>query len=521
MRERDAQIVLLVRAFEEADPSGRVLPDNARAAATSRALMVTGLRDHRGNLSEARNIKNGETVMRRARLLFDVLGRSRPALHGILMVARLGSGTLPLVVLAGLGFGLLSNILGPARRINLLYFPLVLLLAWNLFVYVVMVLRQVLDLVAPARDGQGLRVGELSSHMAGVLLKGAVWRRLHLWRTAGGGATSERRIITKALLRFSALWHRLATPLLASRVRTTLHFGAIATVLGAVCGMYLRGLVFDYDVSWQSTLLDAEDVGRILGVLLGPASWLLGIAIPDVAPLHGPDGAGDAAPWIHLYAVTVLLFVVLPRTAFALYSAWRTVQLSEAVPVELGDGYFRRLFVEWQGGHGVLELWPYSYHARPRALYAAKTLLLEFFGARTDVRVHEVLPYGAHAQGIRCGKRDASAGSSANAERYHVVLFNLAQTPEVEVHGRFLEDLKLQLDTEREQLLVVVDVALYRNRISDGERVRERAEAWNRLARDAGLGIVELDPETQVDDDALTVVGAALWPPRTGVGQDE
>ena len=40
MRERQAQTVLLVRAFEEADPDGRLLPTLRRTEATRRALEV-------------------------------------------------------------------------------------------------------------------------------------------------------------------------------------------------------------------------------------------------------------------------------------------------------------------------------------------------------------------------------------------------------------------------------------------------------------------------------------------------
>ena len=56
----------------------------------------------------------------------------------------------------------------------------------------------------------------------------------------------------------------------------------------------------------------------MLAFVLGPASALTGIPIADVPRLEamrlGAGGAGEnAAPWIHLYAATIALVVLVPR----------------------------------------------------------------------------------------------------------------------------------------------------------------------------------------------------------------
>ena len=63
----------------------------------------------------------------------------------------------------------------------------------------------------------------------------------------------------------------------------------------------------------------ALHVRAILGLVFGPASSLTGIALPRTDEAVGAlrwtagGGGGDAAPWIHLVAVTLGLYVVGPR----------------------------------------------------------------------------------------------------------------------------------------------------------------------------------------------------------------
>ena len=120
---------------------------------------------------------------------------------------------------------------------------------------------------------------------------------------------------------FALLWSRHAAPLTGQRVALVLHVAAAALALGLIAGLYLRGLVLDYRIGWESTFIDAPLVETALGMLLGPASALTGITIPEVAPLRlapGVQATASAAPWIHLLAVTLLLVVVLPRSLLAL-----------------------------------------------------------------------------------------------------------------------------------------------------------------------------------------------------------
>jgi hypothetical protein len=514
MLEAQAQLVLVVRAFEEADREGRILNPYARATATRRALRVTGLADSPAELRNADSQRYSETVIRRARVLFESLDRKIPGLRNMVKIARLGMTTAPAVIAFAFVAGLLTNVLGPQRQINLLSLPLLGMLGWNLAIYAAMLAAPV---VKPARH-----LRRLGPWLADRFLRGALWRRLHVRKMSQAGNEEWAGVAGKALMRFAVSWHGIAGALLTARVRRTLHVAAAALVLGAILGMYVRGLGFEYRATWESTWLDAPAVQRILGIVLGPAAFLLGVDVPAVAPLQGPGGGGDAAPWIHLYAVIALVYVVIPRALLALVECWRCRVLVD-LDVDLRDAYFRRVFTEWRGATRHVEIVPYGYTPSETVLGALRTLLHDYFGARADIRVRAPLAYGDEVSKIETiprSSRQPWAPAAAHREELadperescHVVLFNLAQSPESEVHGSFLRELVSRLDDGRGRLLVLVDGSAYRERVTDPERWKERFRSWERVVREADLALLQIDPQPAVvDSDALDALGAALW----------
>lgn len=515
--ERRAQVILLVRAVEEADPGGRLLPLFERTKATRRALVVTGLSEDRDDSAAAWKIRSGEAVLRRARQLLDYLLRIQPGLRRMIQLARLGSSTAPVVLGLAFVIGAASNVLGLGRNVNLLSLPLLALIAWNLALYTVMI----------ASSRRRIRGDEgCAGWLCEWFFRNALGRRLHNSRIVEGQGTEESRILVRAAFRFGALWHRLAAPLLAARVRRLMHVGALAVVAGAVFGMYMRGVAFEFRATWESTWLDATTVRAILGVVLGPASYLSGIEIPDVDSLGAAPG--PAGPWIHLYAISGLLFVGIPRAALALWEGWRCMRLSQALPLDLEETYYRRLFTAWRGSTHRVTLVPYSYTPRPGALASLKTLLFDFFGARADIRELDPAVYGDEAQSLLTLSALSERERDAGFERCIVLVMNLAQTPETEVHGRLLREIRDGLDRESDRMLVVLDGSGYVARTRDAQRLRERQMAWTRVLRDAGLDALRYDLDTPaapagtqgestkdgVSGDRVEAMRTALWPPE-------
>ena len=89
-------------------------------------------------------------------------------------------------------------------------------------------------------------------------------------------------------------WSALVAPLMAARAARVLHLAAALFALGAVAGLYVRGLVFEYRAGWESTFLDAPAVHALLSFFLSPAAQLIGIPFPSVdqiAALRFTSGA--------------------------------------------------------------------------------------------------------------------------------------------------------------------------------------------------------------------------------------
>jgi hypothetical protein len=125
MREEAARRVLLVQAIEETDPDGRLLTLDERRRATAAAGQRSG-----GNADDL--------LEQRAARLLDVLTPHATWVGPLLASTRFPTALAWLIPVLAVAVGLMTDALGPERRINILSFPLLGLIAWNVAVYVVM-----------------------------------------------------------------------------------------------------------------------------------------------------------------------------------------------------------------------------------------------------------------------------------------------------------------------------------------------------------------------------------------------
>ena len=304
MTEDEARRVLLVQAHEPALLPGAARGDEAlqrlwspedRAWATRQALAAVG----------EKAAPEAFVVARAGAALQRLLPRA-PQAQRWLDRRVWHPAWVVLAVVVGFISGLVVDQLGPPQRVNLLAPAVWAVVAWNVAVYAALMLPM---------PGHGLRS----------------W--LGRWANRSGE-------------HFALLWSRQAAPLTGQRVALVLHVAAAALALGLIAGLYLRGLVLDYRIGWESTFIDAPLVETALGMLLGPASALTGITIPDVAPLRlapGAQASASAAPWIHLLATTLLWVVVLPRAVLALVARWRAGYRARHFSLPLDTPYFEGL----------------------------------------------------------------------------------------------------------------------------------------------------------------------------------
>ena len=391
------------------------------------------------------------------------------------------------VVLAALVVGLMSNLVG-GRRIQLLWNPVLALVAWSLLVYLLLVVRKL-----RARRSEPARAVGMAALLAGQSerVRERVARRLSREQEGSGS-----RLFASASSAFLEAWTRASAALRLARASYLLHLGAALVALGALCGMYVRGLVVEYRATWESTFLGESAQRRVLSTLLAPALAIRGEELPNLADIEAPAD-GPAAPWLHRYAWTVVLFVLLPRGVLAALDARRARRLAANVIIDGGQPYFRRLLAPARGEASVAFVLPYARALTGGAGDRLADLLADHLGARASVRTLAPLEYGAEMEEL---PRDGDG-----ARRTLVLVFPLGQPPESEVHGRLLHELRESL-AEGDELVVLVDATGYRERLGSQaeDRVAERQQSWDRVLRAEKFQAVHLDLGALDADEALT-----------------
>jgi hypothetical protein len=495
MEERAAQAVALVRAFEEADRSAALLRPDDRRRATEEARAAGG--------------EVESQAARRAEALLGVLEREVPGLASARAWSRIGLGIALPCALVALLAGLASDALGPSRKVNLLSFPLLALLAWNVGVYAVLGFARLRPVLARLRRGASSREAPPAAGSSAARWRGWAGAALH-WLAEWSLVRvrirdpEQAQIIPRALASYWREWAPASAALASARVRFALHVGAAALAIGTVAGMYLRGLTFAYGVTWESTFLGPDAVAAILRLALAPAAALTDQRLPsaaDLAALHEPGGEHGAAAWIHLWAVTAALVVVVPRLALALAELARQARLSRDLPIDPLRGPFRALLASDRGTGTAVLVVPYSTRLDARAADLLSELLHEVFGGRAQVQIAETLAYGASLD-----------GSAAAAEAGHfVVVYPAVQSPEREVHGRFVEE--LVAGNGDRGVLVIVDASAWageRGATADDRRRAERRRAWDRVIRGSGASGLHLDLSAPLPGDAVERAEACL-----------
>jgi hypothetical protein len=468
MNEAAARRAVLVRAFESAPPSD-VWSEDDRAWASRAAAQVEG-----------EKAPPDAFIARRAALACERLAERDKRVPKLLASVEWPAWIGWVVPALAFAAGAAADSLGAGKQINLLAPPLLATLAWNLAVYAAILVRGLWGLFDRRARGLG-PVARLLGKMAHVT--GAAPRR------AG-----------KAAAAFVGDWMQASTTLTAARLGRVLHTGAAAFALGALAAMYLRGIAFEYRAGWESTFLGAPAVHALLGAVLGPASAITGIALPgveDYEALRFAGGGVNAAPWLHLYAVTVGLVVVLPRALLALGDRWLEARLGARFPLPLDAPYYKALLRVLGESPVRARVAPYGIQLSPQAALNLNAIFTQGFGANTTVSIAPVVAFG--------GEDDVDAQQLAGDATLLAALFALTSTPEAENQGTFLDRLRPAAGDAR--VVAVVDEAGFRRQFGgDSPRLAERRALWRRFAKDRGVAAVFVD----LDQPDLPEAGKAL-----------
>ena len=494
--------ILLVKSVEDHDADGAVLTHAEREAATREAVRAHPATDA---TTAARDTRTWRVLDRRARELYERLVQRHPVVGRTVMLESQASLASLLVLCVAFVCGMVLSMLDSRVRIEILAFPLLGVVLWNLAVYAVLMIAA---MRRPTRRSTG----------AGAAAGWVAWPLRWGWQRAAAlvrQASFYHRPLAAALRRFADDWWPHAQPLVALQGKRVFHLAAAALAFGLVAGLYVRGIALEYRAGWESTFLTADQVRALLHLLYGPAAALTGIVLPadeaSIEALHWRDGSGGgpAAPWIHLSAATALLFVVLPRLLLA---AWSSIGLARAsrslTPPDALLPYARGVLgaSDAAPAAAIVRVTPYAYRPDTASLVGLNTLLQAAHGPGTRLDLGDPIAYG---------DEDALRSRPVSNGDVEAVLFTLAATPEAENHGAVLVALRDALARARSaaRLLVMVDespfVAHLRGDASFDARVEERRGAWREFVTRHGAEacIADLGVLGRVEDVPPELVG--------------
>ena len=365
MRVTEPQLrtVLLAQAVEHADTARTLVSQTEWDEATRSAVAAARQRG-------AQRVGAADVVLERAHTIAErASGRDTTvaALRQPGAWWRWSARGLPLLALL---VGLATDRIANAHRVDLLSAPLLIVLAWNLAVYL-LIAWQIWRPPTRAAWLQGLR---------------------HLHRPGRG-----RGLGARIAADFGARWWTHAAELLAQRGARVLHLCAAAWGAGIALSLLLRGLVVRYQFGWESTFLDAAQVHALVSVLFWPLTTLGGLApftLQEIAATQNFAGeGGTGGRWVWMYVGLLALVVMLPRLALAAWARWREARWQGHIDPE--DAAFAGLRAALPGDLLIGLHGPEAEVLQGAAIQTAQGDRLQFAFADTGQRVDAVLAWTA------------------------------------------------------------------------------------------------------------------------------
>lgn len=331
MNEASAREVLLIHAFETIEPRSASWSEGDENWASRQAI-----------LSNSKNRSLDSYIARRAKIALQRLANSEPVITEHFATGWWHWSWILWSLLLCVILGILADNIGSGKIINLLAPPTLLVVLWNIVVYILLLLHGI--------------TSKYKENPKPSLTIRFVQRFFRIGNSLTGIRSTNEPTRMQIIENYTKRWIGCSASLTTVRTKMLIHSAAAAIGLGLIAGLYFRGLVFDYRAAWESTFLSAHAVHAIISFFLAPAVALSGIPMPDEAAfsamrmVRGDDSTGtSAASWIHLYSLTLLFIVVIPRLILMFGCGLRSFFLSRNMKVQLDEKYLRRLSDQHNG----------------------------------------------------------------------------------------------------------------------------------------------------------------------------
>ncbi|MDF1826269.1 MAG: DUF2868 domain-containing protein [Verrucomicrobiales bacterium] len=461
MKTENTRKILALQAIEQADEKGVILSEaDFREAGKTAGAPLSKKVDEAGENSFLAT--RAELLLIRATSRFPEAAKwatNPPAHH------RMGLFAIVLLITAA-ALGFLTSELGPEKRINILSFPLLGILLWNLVIY----LREII-LLSKKRDQ--LFTGAAISPMVDFLQASLPLE--------ASGDKDDARALAGAQMLFEKRWKKLLVPVTGARIKSILHTTAMVLALAAVGGMYVKGLANEYRAVWESTFFsESAQLRPFLSFVLGPAVSVTGDSIPSIEELdliHWKAGeaatVGDnAARWIHWYAITIGLFVLIPRGLLAVFWRIRAARLARTLPFrDMSPGYYEHLLAVSTGNTLTVSVVPYPLSPDESVRKRIQRTLESHFEKPVGVNWIAAVAFGEEEESV------------PGLEGETIPLFDFSSTPEKETQLTLYQTLLEEAPNPvRFILLETTAFDQKTESLSDGNKRREaRMTAWRNL----------------------------------------
>ncbi|MEO8386047.1 MAG: DUF2868 domain-containing protein [Betaproteobacteria bacterium] len=325
--EQDARKVILAQTIELSDVQGKFLGAQEREE-IDKKVSTAGLA-----AAADGSIDVAKLISQRSEMVLRAVGSTHPSLadlqrrSGYWIVVEFG---IPLLTLA---FGVAADHVANPHRVDLLSVPLMLILAWNLIVFAVLLVTLPRTLIQKfsGSNGEGLRgfCYNLLAKLERQTLRGQLW--------------------AKVSAQFFLRWKAVSSSLGIERATRLLHLAAAGWGAGVALSLLFRGFNVEYRAGWESTWLNAEQVQSVLSFMFLPLTFFgfEPFSLQEIASMRFMDDAGGVVEhgrrWGVAYIGLLLIVVVVPRLVLALFAHWRVQVLSRAVVIDIGETYFERL----------------------------------------------------------------------------------------------------------------------------------------------------------------------------------
>ncbi len=499
MRAAVLRNVLLIQAIEETDRIGELLPLAERSEATREA--VREARDLRHAFAGGRLSRTAERViaLRAERLRGKLLPRA-PIIDELLHPLHAPAWIAQTLFVGAILLGLLLAFLGGFGYVDILAWPLLVLILWNLVVYI------------RAATGATRR-----RSFAGALYTSLTLRHARRLIAQSGRFHAQ---LTDPLQRFVTEWGGVAGPLLAQQGRRLAHLGALSVAVGLVIGWCIRIFVLRDEAGWSSNFFGPRVVLWLVHALHGPAAALLGVSLPadsqqmEALRWPGINPSRDTPGWLHLMAATVGLYIVIPRIVAFLLSSARKLRLAHSLPPSRTLLPYARgvLLNVTELGAGVASVTPYAFTPDHYTVEGLENVLAAAVGSAVLLDMRAPITYGAKIE------------DTPGAADWTVLLCSLASTPDAQAHGALLAACRDRLLEGRGHapLLIAIDESPMLESFGEapgaGGKLAARRREWNEFVANYGLPACILPfgryrRGVEVDPALRDTVRAAFWSP--------